>query len=247
MTFRACRLRASIPLLARMTLSCLLHAVASAAAAGEVRIGDTRARVVQTLGSPAAEWSTALCPDSTLALYASRSAVLKLVFDKRGLLQAISITAIGHSKGKRWPAVGWPAVGGGMASPSTYASHGGMAPWFYNFSPREITYFERSIAPRMQGERLYAGTASVSASTAFATDNDFPFDEAEVATDALARGKPLSKSTFRDLNDWRRRTRPNSYVRVAFEAPGTEERCGGFFLGRLIPSDMAGLSDRLKR
>ena len=245
MTCRACRFPASIPLLARTTFACLLHAVAAVAAAGEVHLGDIRARVVQTLGSPAAEWSTALCPGSTLALYASRTAVLKLVFDKRNRLHTIGITAIEHSKGKRGPALGWPAVGIGIASPSTYASHGGMAPWFYNFSPREITYFERSIALRMKGERLYAGSVSVGASTAFATDNDFPFDEAEVATDALARGKRLSKSTFRDLDDWRRRTRPNSYVRVAFEAPGTEERCGGFFLGRLNPSDMAG--ERLTR
>lgn len=240
MTFRACRLRVSIALVLRTTLACLLHAVGAVAAAGEVQLGDTRARVVQALGSPAAEWSTALCPDSTLALYPSRTAILKLVFDKRNRLHAVGLTAILHSKGKRWPALGWPLVAGGIASLSTYASHGGMAPWFYNFSPREITYFERSIAPGVQGERFYTGSVSVGTSTDFATDNDFPFDEADVATDALARGKPLSKASLRDMNDWRRRNKPNSYVRVAFEAPGTEERCGGFFLGRLIPSDMAG-------
>ncbi len=183
----------------------------------------------------------------TLALYASRTAILKLVFDKRNRLHAVGITATRHSKGKRWPALGWPKVGVGIASPSTYASHGGMAPWFYNFSPQEITYFERSTAPGLQGERLYAGSISVGDSTDFATDNDFPFDEAEVATDALARGNALSKSTLINLADWRRRTKPNSYMRVALEAPGTEERCGGFFLGRLIPSDMAGRSDRFKR
>lgn len=221
-------------------LLCMGAVVPTASAAAEVALLDSRISVIKALGPATTVWSPPLCPDSTIAIYRSPQAILKLVFDANDRLHAIGLIAMSRPRNRDWPELRWPNVSSVSGASISYAAHGGLAPWFFNVSAKEFTYFERATKLSANGGRLYLGSVSISNSTAFAMGSTFPFEEAQASTERDVRGTVMSDaSSLKKLRAWRRRTKPNSLVTVAAEALTTEERCGGFFLGRVSHPDMA--------
>ncbi len=222
-----------------MGLCALAAPAAILAQAPAVALLQEQQNVLQTLGSPTAEWSPALCPTRHIALYQQRHAMLKLVFDEQQRLTAFSLMAKRPGREGRWPRIVWPGVANGIAAPRPYANDSRLAPWFYNLSPKEWSYYEVQRDAATQGQRRYLGSVVLDNAGSFASGRAFPSTLAGIATQAPFRGQAVDRTPqFQPLRAWRSRTLPNVLMEVALESAAVSAACSGFSLSRLDFSDI---------
>ncbi len=196
-----------------------------------VELGQSHEQVVRALGTPAAEWSTQLCPDVHLVLYRKPQAILKLAFDTQGRLHAVGFAALRRRADGGWPALVWPNVAYGIPDPQPYGRQPNLAPWFYNLSSKQLNYYEvqRRVGKNAIDITRYQGSVSIDEKSSFASGNGFDFTAADISTRAENRGTTVSTSSlFAPFRQWRSRTRPNAFVVVAHESADDERVCGGF-------------------
>ncbi|WP_394792364.1 hypothetical protein [Rhodoferax sp.] len=198
----------------------------------EVQLGQPHEAVMAKLGPPVEETAPKLCPTRLVALFRKPQAILKLVFDEKGKLAAVSFVALQQAAGKA-PDLHWPGLAYRVMEPAPYGRNQELTPWFFNQSAKELTYFELlGSKPSSAGDTQYLGSASISDSSAFATGAEFPLSEAEVMTQDDVHGEPIDSSPlFQSFRAWRNRTQPNAFMRVAAEGNAADPYCAGFILG----------------
>lgn len=200
--------------------ACLAHAMPSK---GKVAILSPYGSVVRILGKPLAEGATGLCPQSHVAFYRGPDAMLKLAFDQKGDVRAISLVLTRKPRPGA-ETVHWPGLDTSFAVLRPFASHPDLTSWSFNLGAKQLQYWEaRSGSTTSPEIRYFFGTVVIDDQTELTAGGEFP------SQDADWMGNLRNESNFNDerlvaMPGWRQKTVPNAFM-VATSEPSNADNC----------------------
>lgn len=202
-----------------------------------VDLGDSRVRVVQTLGNPLRAWSPSHCPKQRIELRRKGNLWLKLVYGSDDRVHAagvfrLAMPAHAGAREQRRVVLRWPGLAPGTAGRSTYPPAQSWRPLLWSIGAKQWMWIEESVDPSdPAGRSRYLGGVVVDAASDFASGSNFPHDVAQAVTATHLPGADWADAQMaQPLVAWRRRTPPNAYIETLDASDSSASGCGALTL-----------------